>query len=133
MEQVYWLSTAVDAGTDTRQLIYRYGNFVYAGLVITEPVKGLEFLPGVLQGIQAVQGQVPFMCEYKDLPGDSPQRRSLRSLEAAIDTINEQITELEPRLADLAAAGASWLEDDDAAVYFEFEARPGHSCNVSAS
>lgn len=31
------------------------GRFCYSGPVITEPVAGLEYLPGVLQGIQAVQ------------------------------------------------------------------------------
>ena len=33
-------------------VIYRYGRFVYEGPVITEPVLGLEYLPGVLQGIR---------------------------------------------------------------------------------
>ena len=35
-------------------VIYRYGRFVYEGPVITEPVLGLEYLPGVLQGIRAL-------------------------------------------------------------------------------
>lgn len=134
MEQVYWLSTPTEEGTDTRQLVYRYGNFVYAGPVITEPVAGLEYLPGVLQGIQAVQGQIPYLCEYKDLPADSPQRTSLRALEAAIDSVHAEVTAAEPRLAELAeTGGCGWLNEDDVAVYFEFEARPDHTCNVSAA
>jgi hypothetical protein len=130
MEQVYWLSTALEPGTETRNLVYRYGRFVYAGAVITEPVAGLEFLPGVLQGIQAVQGQIPYIAEFSDLPADSPHRRSLHTLAAAIDTIHAEALALEPRVAELAAGGASWLEEEDTAVYFEFEARPEHTCNV---
>ena len=37
-------------------VIYRYGRFVYEGPVITEPVLGLEYLPGVLQGIREGRG-----------------------------------------------------------------------------
>ena len=42
MEQVYWLSPPTERGTDTRLLLYRYGNFAYAGSVLTEPVHGLH-------------------------------------------------------------------------------------------
>jgi hypothetical protein len=132
MEQVYWLSTPLEAGTDTRMLLYRYGNFVYAGAVITEPVKGLEYLPGVLQGIQAVQGQIPYLCEYRDVPADSPHRHSLRALEAVIDTVHAEISAAEGKLAALAEGGAAWLAEDDASVYFEFAARAGFTCNVRA-
>lgn len=126
------ISSAADDG-ETRNLIYRYGRFVYSGPVITEPVLGLEYLPGVLQGIQAVQGQIPYISEVRELPGDSPQSRGLAYLGRAIDIIYEELQRLEPRLATVATEGNSWLEADDATVYFEFEALPGYTCNVSAN
>ena len=131
MDQVYWISTPLVEGTDTRTLLYRYGRFCYAGPVITEPLSGLEGLPAVLQGIQAVQGKIPYMCERTEMRADNPHRRTLAGLEAAIEVIHAEVTAAEPRLAELAAApGNAWLEDDDAAVYFEFEARPGFTLNV---
>jgi hypothetical protein len=131
MEQVYWLSNPLEEGTEVRNLVYRYGRFCYAGAVVTEPVSSLEHLPGVLQGIQAVQGQIPYIAEFQALDKDSSHAKSLRTLSAAIDTIHAEIVALEPRVAELAEGGATWLEDDDTALYFEFEARPEHTCNVS--
>jgi hypothetical protein len=134
MDQVYWLSTPLGGpgvDPDTRQLTYRYGRYVYAGPVITEPVRGLEYLPGVLQGIQAVQGQIPYMCEYKDLPAGSGAHTALKSLEHAQAAIYAAVSAHEGALAELAAQGGNeWLDADDAAVYFEFDARPGYTCNV---
>jgi hypothetical protein len=130
MEQVYWLSSPVQKGTDTRQLVYRYGRFVYAGPVITEPVHGLEYLPGVLQGIQAVQGQIPYISEVQDLPGEGGPARALGTLDRALTIIHAELQALEPRLAEAAASGNSWLESEDSQTYFEFEALPGYSCNV---
>ncbi|RYG52099.1 hypothetical protein EON67_01955 [archaeon] len=132
MEQVYWLSTSLDGESDTRTLLYRYGRFVYSGAVLTEPVAGLEYLPGVLQGIQAVQGQIPFIGEVEELDPDSPHMTSLRALGAAVDVIHHEVTAAEPELARMVAEGASWLEEEDAAVYFEFEAAPGFTLNVRA-
>lgn len=130
MEQVYWISTRLEADAETRNLVYRYGRFVYAGGVITEPVSGLEFLPGVIQGVQAVQGQIPYIAEFRELEADSPHKKSLLTLATAIDTIHAEVVALEPRVAELAAGTAPWLEEEDVAVYFEFEARPEHTCNV---
>lgn len=130
MEQVYWLSTSLDGESDTRTLLYRYGRFVYSGAVLTEPVAGLEYLPGVLQGIQAVQGQIPFIGEVEELEPDSTHMTSLRALGAAVDVIHHEVTAAEPELARMVAEGAAWLEEEDAAVYFEFEAAPGFTLNV---
>lgn len=133
MEQVYWLSPAVAGGsTDERVLLYRYGSFVYTGPVITEPVRGLEYLPGVLAGIQAVQGQVPYLCEVKDLPHDAPSATTLLALQRALDLIHGELERHTGRLSELALAdGGAWLDADDAALYFEFEAPAGYTCNVS--
>jgi hypothetical protein len=131
MDQVYWLSNPLELGTDTRQLIYRYGRFVYAGSVITEPIWGLEYLPGVLQGIQAVQGQIPYQSEHKDLSSGSPTQVSLAYLERAMSIIFNEVSAHEETIAKLAAQGNAWLDDDEANVYFEFETLPGYTCNVS--
>ena len=132
MEQVYWLSPPTESGTDTRMLLYRYGNFAYAGSVLTEPVRGLEYLPGVLTGIQAVQGQVPYLCEVGALPGDSPYAASLLSLQRALDLVHRELDQHTERLAALAAQpGNEWIDSEDSAIYFEIEAVPGYTCNVS--
>ena len=55
MDQYYIIGPQLDPATETRNLTYKYGRFVYSGSVVTEPLLGLEYLPGVLQGIQAVQ------------------------------------------------------------------------------
>jgi hypothetical protein len=131
MEQTYWLSPALEQGTDTRLLLYRYGNFVYAGPVITEPVKGLEYLPGVLAGIQAVQGQVPYLCEVGALASDSPHGSSLLTLQRALDCVHSELERHTDKLAALAGQeGNVWLDAEDAAVYFEFETLAGYTCNV---
>jgi hypothetical protein len=131
MDQVYIISTPIEEGTDTRQLIYRYGRFVYAGTVITEPIHGLEYLPGVLQGIQAVQGQIPYISEVTDLPPESASAKALAVLDRAITIIHSELQELDGKLEEAAAAGNSWLEAEETSVYFEFEALPGYTCNVS--
>ncbi len=141
MEQVYWVSAVENNNNSTgtgddsdgvRQLVYRYGRFVYAGPVITEPVYGLEYLPGVLQGIQAVQGQIPYVSEVQDLAPDGGPARALGTLDRALSIIYEELQgPLEAKLAEVAAKGNSWIESDDAQLYFEFEALPGYSCNVS--
>jgi hypothetical protein len=132
MEQVYWLSPPTEPGTDTRLLLYRYGNFVYAGSVLTEPVRGLEYLPGVLTGIQAVQGQVPYLCEVRDLPTDGPYTASLLALQRAMDLVHSQLDVLTEKLGDLASQpGNEWVDSEGAALYFEIETVPGYTCNVS--
>jgi hypothetical protein len=134
MEQVYWLSPSLASSSpeDTRTLLYRYGNFTYAGPVITEPLSGLEYLPGVLAGIQAVQGQVPYLCEVADLPRDSPHTASLLTLQRALNLMFDALESHTEALAARAADGNAWLDADDAAIYFEFETVPGYTCNVRA-
>lgn len=130
MDQTYWLSHPTVADTDTRKLVYRYGRFCYSGSVITEPIYGLEYLPGVLQGIQAVQGQIPYLSEHKDLVPGSEAQASLAHLERAMNMLYNEISAHEESLAALAKKGNAWLDDDDAHVYFEFETLPGYTCNV---
>ena len=131
MEQVYLLSPASPAGSDTRSLTYRYGQFVYAGPVITEPVAGLEYLPGVLVGIQAVQGQVPYLCEVRDLPPSGTHAAALLTLQRAADTAFDLLEAHTDALAARAKeAGAEWLDDDDTNVYFELQAVAGYTCGV---
>lgn len=77
-----------------------------------------------------MQGQIPFVAEVDKLAAGSMHSKVLGTLNSVLDAIHEEVTAAEPKLAELAAAGASWLDDDDAAVYFEFEARPEHTCNV---
>ena len=128
---MYWLSPPTERGTDTRLLLYRYGNFAYAGSVLTEPVRGLEYLPGVLMGIQAVQGQVPYLCEAAALPGDSPYTASLLALQRAMDLVHAELERHTDRLAALAAqAGNEWIDAEGTALYFEIETVPGYTCNV---
>ncbi len=133
MEQVYWISTPIEGeGPDTRNLVYRYGRFVYAGPVITEPILGLEYLPGVLQGIQAVQGQIPYVAEVQDLPPNSDTAKALAVLDRAMLIIHNELQRLEPKLTTLAGRkGNSWLEDENSSLYFEFEAQSSYSCYVS--
>lgn len=127
---MYWLSRPVEADTETRTLLYRYGNFLYSGDVITDPLRGLEYLPGALQGLQQVQGQVPFLCAFADVGASSWEARCLSTWRVVADAIYKEVSEAEPRLAALAAAGEEWLEDEGVTVYFEIEARPGHTCAV---
>lgn len=129
MEQTYVLSPCEDE-SDTRTLLYRYGNFVYGGPVITEPVRGLEYLPGVLAGIQAVQGQVPYQSEVRDLAADSPYAAALIALQRAADAVHAALEALTDDIARVAAAeGNEWV-DGDGPTYFEFEALPGYDCCV---
>ena len=111
MEQTYWLSPSIEEGTDTRLLLYRYGSFTYAGSVITEPMHGLEYLPGVLAGIQAVQGQVPYQCEVRDLPADSPYATSLLAVQRLLDMVHTELEVRTETLAGLAGvAGNEWID-----------------------
>lgn len=131
MEQVYWLSPSPD-DSDTRTLHYRYGNFVYSGQVVTEPVRGLEYLPGVLAGIQAVQGQVPYLCEVGALEKEAAQLTALLALQRAMDAIHAELEALMDTIAAKAAvAGNEWVDGDEP-TYFEFEALPRYECGVSA-
>lgn len=111
MEQTYWLSPPTDEGSDTRMLLYRYGNFTYAGSVITEPIHSLEHLPGVLAGIQAVQGQVPYLCEVRDLPSDSPYATSLLAVQRVLDMVHAELEARTEALAALSAVpGNEWID-----------------------
>lgn len=113
-------------------LLYRYGNFLYAGSVLTEPVNSLQHLVGALTGIQAVQGQVPYLCEVRDLPADGPYAASLLALQRAMDLVHNQLDVMTEKLADLATKpGNEWVDSEGAAIYFEIETVPGYTCNVS--
>lgn len=102
-----------------------------SGPVITEPLHARDHLPGALQGIQAVQGQIPYLCEYKDLTAAHEAYRDLKVLEHAAAAIHSALDAAGPDLAAAAAEpGNEWIDADDAALYFEFEARPGFTCNV---
>lgn len=131
MDQLYIVSNPVEEGSDHRTVTYLYGRYCYSGAVITEPILGLEYLPGVLQGIQGVQGQIPYLAELRELPLESPQLMSIAHIDRAIRILyNELSDRLEAKLAKLAASGEnSWLEDDEASLFFEFEALPGYTCD----
>lgn len=131
MDQLYIVSNPVEEGSDHRTVTYLYGRYCYSGAVITEPILGLEYLPGVLQGIQGVQGQIPFLAELRELPLESPQLMSIAHIDRAIRVLyNELSDRLEAKLSKLATSGEnSWLEDEEASLFFEFEALPGYTCD----
>jgi len=133
MDQIYVVSAPSEEGGDQRSVTYLYGRFVYSGAVITEPVLGLEYLPGVLQGIQGVQGQIPYVSELRDLAPESAELAALAAVDRAIAICHGELSDrLEGKLGALAASGEhAWLEQDDATIYFEFESLPGYSCEVS--
>ena len=113
-------------------MIYRYGRFVYEGPVITEPVLGLEYLPGVLQGIralppaagppsasversapsrsrahtaapssppaEAVQGQIPYVSEVRELPADGAPMLALAFVVRARRSVTARSSARGPRL-----------------------------------
>jgi hypothetical protein len=86
----------------------------------------------VLQGIQGVQGQIPYVSELRDLAPDSAELAALAAVDRAIAICHGELSDrLEGKLGALAASGEhAWLEQDDATIYFEFEALPGYSCEV---
>jgi hypothetical protein len=93
----------------------------------------LEYLPGVLAGIQAVQGQVPYLCEAGELPADSPHTSSLLALQRVADIVHAELEALTDTLALTAQSeGNEWV-DGEIPTYFEFEALPGYDCHVSSS
>lgn len=134
MEQVYWVSSRTDGVSDLRSLVYVYGRYVYAGEVVTEPLYSSEGIPALVQGLQAVQGSVPFLGEKEDLLKSSaggPARSVLRTLEAVSALLYDTLCACAPLLA--ARAGEEpesfrWLDDDDVSLYFELPARHGHDC-----
>ena len=94
-------------------------------------MRGLEYLPGVLSGIQAVQGSVPYLCETVDIAVDSPHTASLLALQRVADIVYSELEKLTDVLAAKSQIeGNEWI-DGDATTYFEFETLPGYDCNVS--
>ena len=59
MEQGYWLGCADDAD-GARDLVYRYGEFVYYGAISgSSRTLTLRALPRLVQALQAAQGSLP--------------------------------------------------------------------------
>ena len=93
MDQIYVVSAPSEEGGDQRAVTYLYGRFCYSGAVITEPVLGLEYLPGVLQGIQGVQGQIPYVSELRDLAPDSAELAALAAVDRAIAICHGELSD----------------------------------------
>ena len=57
---------------------------------------------------------------------------ALAHVERALEIIYAELSgSLERELVELSGEGENkWLEDEDSALYFEFESLPGYTCNV---
>lgn len=130
MDQVYWIGSREEDKEDARKIVYRYGRFAYSGQIIPEPILGLEYLPCVLQGIQAVQGHIPYIAEISDLPTEDENRVILYGVERMLDVVNLELDRQTGKLAELIQEGNTWLDGEENPVFFEFEANPGFDCSV---
>lgn len=130
MDQVYWIGSREEDKEDARKIVYQYGRFVYSGQIIPEPILGLEYLPCVLQGIQAVQGHIPYIAEISDLPAEDENRVILYGVERMLDVANLELNFQAAKLGELIEEGNNWLNGEDNPVFFEFEASSGFDCSV---
>ena len=111
----------------TRSAFFRYGNWCYAGqITLRDPFIRLEDLPLMLRDFQRQQGQLAYMCEYKQLPPDTPYSEPLAHFSMAARFIEKEITASEEILTNLSEylqkrGMPCWIDEDDGRSYFELQ------------
>ena len=129
MEQVYILSRERSDGT--RRCLYRYGKFVYSGRVRVEDwCSSLEKLPAVLKFIQSIQSELPYLCEYNDVEPSSEEGKTFGTLEDVTGFVVEEVLDSEEVLQE-ALAQETWIDSENAELYFEFETKGSFDFQVS--
>eukprot|EP01138_Halocafeteria_seosinensis_P010883 gb/GECG01011116.1/.p1 GENE.gb/GECG01011116.1/~~gb/GECG01011116.1/.p1 ORF type:complete len:645 (+),score=93.83 gb/GECG01011116.1/:1-1935(+) len=106
--------------------LYKYGNYCYCGPVeLANGAQTLDQLPGALRYLQSIQGTIPFYCETDHIPQESIHYESLNELNEALDFIYEELSTVDEALAPFIES-EPWLDDDNAALYFEFETQASY-------
>ena len=109
---------------DVRNVLFRFGNWIYEGSVELIPNISLADIPHVIPSLRVQQSKLEFVSDISSLPSSDPfvsviahatKRKSLMQNQA-IESLN-----------DLLSAGQDWLEDKASDTFFEFDC-----CNDNA-
>ena len=81
----------------------------------------------MLRDFQRQQGQLAYMCEFKQLPPDTPYSEPLAHFSMTARFIEKEITAAEETLTNLSEylqkrGMPCWIDEDDGRSYFELQA-----------
>ena len=125
----YMQTYVIRRGADsTREAMFRFGSWCYAGRVELTDTLGLEDVPHVIPALRAQQSRLQFQCDAAQMPQDNPYCRPLGRMVRLTAAVEELVAEAEEVLSALlermGAMGvdsmSSWLEGDAKDSFFEF-------------
>jgi hypothetical protein len=108
--------------------LYRYGLYCYNGRVNVGKSDTLQRLPALLDRVQAVQGELPYVNEYDLIPASEHEGKYFTAFSKAMEFILEEVGNSEEILAE-EALDEGWIDADGGNMYFEFETRQDYSLN----
>ena len=112
-------------GGGTRDAVFRFGHWVYAGAVELPAVLTLGDVPQVLPALQRQQGRLAFLCEARASPGDAPAVATLQAFARAVALLRGELEAAQTALAALAdAAVTAWVDAPWAASFLELTLEP---------
>lgn len=107
--------------SDGNEVFFRCGNWCYKGLVQFADVElGTEQLPLIIPMLQKQQGSLRYYCNAKTIPPQSSYADPVQFLQDAAQFIaGEILSESVDKELKKMATVFSWIDDDNAATYFE--------------
>eukprot|EP00940_MAST-03C_sp_MAST-3C-sp2_P001430 g1430.t1 len=124
--QTYVIMRAIGAAegqSSTRETIFRYGNWCYAGRIEMGTTRlNLEDLINVIPILQLQQSNLAYMCKKGDVPPSSRFHSPMVQMTEAAQYLGDRICEAADDIEDLAKhdpEGYGWLLENDGNTYFQ--------------
>jgi len=109
--------------SDTREVLFRCGNWAYRGKIQFNGLKILTpELPVLIPILQKQQGSLRYFCNASAVPDNSDYYMPLAFLNDAVDFFATEMVQdsLQDEMRDLAEK-FPWIDDDGSATFFEIE------------
>jgi hypothetical protein len=113
-----------------REVLFRFGNWCYAGIVQLIPTMSLADIPFVIPALRMQQSKLTFLCDSAHVPEDNEFAPALQYMHTLLPLIADQVTASEGILIalidKLSSMGvgdsvARWLQGDASNSFFEFK------------
>jgi hypothetical protein len=115
------------------EVLFRFGNWCYAGRVQLVPTMSLTDVPFVIPALRMQQSKLAFLCDTAHIPEGNEFAAALQYMQSLVPLIESQISESEGTLMSLidrltsmgvGESVSKWLDGDAVNSFFEFKVTP---------
>jgi len=110
--QSYCILNAVEKGSPMRQVLFRFGSWIYFGTVELTPTLALDDLPYIIPAVRVQHSKMKFLCDARWVPKNNCFAAALANAAAISALMENEIAQNEQGLMSLIEMLNNYNKDD---------------------